>query len=98
MVCLYVQDMSMFAAVNAVYKTYFGINPPARCVKHDFLYCRTDWQAKELVCIRLFDCFTLYQQYSRRVTVDICTANFTGDSELIKAMVSYLRIHVYFTL
>ncbi|XP_078314514.1 uncharacterized protein LOC111129115 isoform X2 [Crassostrea virginica] len=34
MVCLYVQDMSMFAAVNAVYKTYFGINPPARiCVE-----------------------------------------------------------------
>lgn len=31
MVCLYVQDMSMFAAVNAVYRTYFGINPPARC-------------------------------------------------------------------
>lgn len=34
MVCLYVQDMSMFAAVNAVYRTYFGINPPARiCVE-----------------------------------------------------------------
>lgn len=31
MVCLYVQDMSMFAAVNSVYRTYFGINPPARC-------------------------------------------------------------------
>lgn len=34
MVCLFVQDMSMFAAVNAVYRTYFGINPPARiCVE-----------------------------------------------------------------
>jgi enamine deaminase RidA (YjgF/YER057c/UK114 family) len=28
--CLYVSKMSDFAAVNAVYKTYFGINPPAR--------------------------------------------------------------------
>ncbi|XP_048734768.2 uncharacterized protein LOC125650470 [Ostrea edulis] len=34
MVHLYVQDMSMFAEVNSVYKNYFGINPPARiCVE-----------------------------------------------------------------
>lgn len=32
MVHLYVQDMSMFAEVNSVYKNYFGINPPARYV------------------------------------------------------------------
>ncbi|KAK7104737.1 uncharacterized protein [Littorina saxatilis] len=31
--CVYVNNMSDFAAVNAVYKTYFGINPPVRiCV------------------------------------------------------------------
>ena len=48
MVCLYVQDMSMFAAVNAVYKTYFGINPPARCVKHDFLIVELIGKPKNL--------------------------------------------------
>ncbi|XP_061174693.1 uncharacterized protein LOC133183801 isoform X2 [Saccostrea echinata] len=34
MVHLYIQDMSIFGEVNSVYKTYFGINPPARiCVQ-----------------------------------------------------------------
>ncbi|KAK7502798.1 hypothetical protein BaRGS_00006048 [Batillaria attramentaria] len=32
--CLYVKKMADFAGVNAVYKTYFGINPPVRiCVE-----------------------------------------------------------------
>ena len=29
-VCLYVSRMSDFAAINAVYKTYFGVGPPVR--------------------------------------------------------------------
>ncbi|XP_025106091.1 diphthine--ammonia ligase-like isoform X2 [Pomacea canaliculata] len=33
-VCLHVKKMSDFAAINAVYKTYFSINPPVRvCVQ-----------------------------------------------------------------
>lgn len=30
LVHLYVRSMADFAALNAVYKTHFGINPPAR--------------------------------------------------------------------
>ena len=29
---VYVADMAQFARINAVYKTYFTINPPIRCV------------------------------------------------------------------
>ena len=31
---LYVQNMTNFAHINSVYKTYFGMNPAARLVVH----------------------------------------------------------------
>ncbi|XP_062580871.1 uncharacterized protein LOC134242764 [Saccostrea cucullata] len=62
MVHLYVQDMAMFGEVNSVYKTYFGINPPARiCVQADLppnaalqidCYCNKDVNARQTMHVQ----------------------------------------------
>ncbi|KAL5008877.1 hypothetical protein ScPMuIL_014458 [Solemya velum] len=57
LVCLYVQNMDDFAAINSIYKQYFSLNPPARvCVEASL---------PQNVCLQI-DCYGYGMEETRK--------------------------------